>query len=106
MFAALHLLLEGQRQEFGQAVLNQQRVPARHHRDIEITGARELDAGVCLVDAEPDGRHGLLAAQLVERAVGAVHCFLEAASSLGAVRPDVAVVDEQDVDCTQARAKQ
>jgi len=59
-------------------------------------GFRIIQAGPCpsrnrddgeddAPDAEPDGGHGFVGAQLVERAVGAVHGLLESTPGLGAV---------------------
>ncbi len=94
-----HVLFERERQEFRHARLVDQRVAPGHHRDVEVAGLGEFDAGVGFVDPKADGLDDLFVAQLVERAIGALHRFLEAPGRFGlAVCPDVGVVNENDVE--------
>ena len=67
------LLLLGQRQKVVEAALLEQRVAAGQQEAVRVAVGGEADTGLGLVDADADRPDHLLAAQLGQRPIGAVH---------------------------------
>ena len=88
-------LLLAQRKQLVQRGLVKERVPPGHHEDIEVALASEAGEHRGLVHARADGPHHALAAQPLQRRVGAAD---------GRLPVVVRVMDVEDVDAVQAEA--
>ena len=100
-------LARGGRQEALQRRLLQQRIAPRQQHDVEIARLSETLTHLGFVDADADSRNHLRAAQLIESTIGSVHRLLETPLDRGrAMRPDIDVMNEKNIDAVEAEPQQ
>ena len=96
-----------EREKAVERVLLQQAIATGEQHGVEITGAREAFAHPRLVEANSNRLHYALFAQPCERRIGALHRFREARfDRVRAMRPDIHVMDEDDIDPLRAEPEQ
>ena len=100
-------LLLRQRQELLKRRLLQQGIASGEQHGVERSGLRETHAHLSLVHADPDARDHALAAKPVERHIGPSHRFAKTVlDRIGAMGPDIDVVNQQKIDPVGAEPQQ
>jgi len=97
----------GERQELVQGVLLEERVAPGEQHAVEVSRLHEAHRRVGFVESEAHGLDDALAPELVRGFVGSLHRLPEAlVRHLGPVRPDVHIVQEEDVDAVEAEPQE
>ena len=101
------VLSDRERQHLGERGLLEQRVAPGNQHAVEIAVLQEAHRVFGIVGANADTFDDALAAQFLERFVGAFHGFAVALGAFdGTMRPRIGVMDQQHVDFRQTQAQQ